>query len=98
MGSILLLGEKRDPILTIFEPTATPLRDPWEENSRARVSKSTPKNILIQKINPVYPGFHHAFLMILGAKKGPEIAQKQAKKQARIEMMISLILLAGTMK
>ena len=44
------------------------------------------------------PGFRHVFLMILGAKKGPEITQKQTKKQARIEMMISLILLTGTMK
>ena len=51
-----------------------------------------------QKHTENQPGFRHVFLMILGAKKGPEIIQKQAKKQARIEMMTSLILLTGTMK
>ena len=51
-----------------------------------------------QKHTENQPGFRHVFLMILGAKKGPEIAQKQAKKQAHIEMMTSLILLTGTMK
>ena len=51
-----------------------------------------------QKHTENQPGFRHVCLMILGTKKGPEIAPKQTKKQARIEMMTSLILLTGTMK